>query len=69
MLVIGVVLTASAIVAMRPTVNADLRGFPGSSWDVYAPMQTSVLHAGVLLSGLALIGISAARLRSRRNPK
>jgi hypothetical protein len=65
--VIGVLLTAAAIVATRPTIDANLQGFPDSSWNVSAPMRISLLHVGVLLAGLALIGTSVIRLRSLKN--
>jgi hypothetical protein len=65
--VLGVILSASSLVAMRPSIHADLRGFPDSSWDVMIPTQVSLLSVSALLAGTALLVSSVIRLRSRNN--
>jgi len=68
-LIAGVILTASAIAMMQPAIQANLQGFPDSSWDVSAPMRVSLLSVGSLIAGVAMIATSAVRLRSRKKSR
>jgi hypothetical protein len=63
--VLGLVLLASAVVAMRPKPQAHLDDFP-TSWDVMMPTQVSLLSSGALFAGVALLGVSVIRLRSQK---
>ena len=64
--VLGVILLASSVVAMRPSFQADLDGFPNSSWDVMIPMRISLPSIGAMLAGVALLVASTIRLRSQK---
>jgi len=64
--VLGVILLASSVIAMRPSFQADLDGFP-DSWDVMIPARISLLSIGAMLVGVAVLVASTVRLRSRKN--
>jgi hypothetical protein len=66
MFISGAILLAASVIAMRPSFHADLRGFPNQSWDVYAPMQLSLLSVGGALAGIALLIASTIRLKSAK---
>ena len=64
---LGVILVAASVFALRPSIQADLHGFPDSSWDVMMPTRISLLSIGGMLAGGALLIGSAIRLRARKN--
>jgi hypothetical protein len=68
MFISGAILLASSVIALRPSFHADLRGFPNESWNVYAPMQLSLLAVGGALAGIALLTASSIRLKSAKRP-
>jgi len=65
--VLGVILLASSVVAMRPSFQAHLDGFPDSSWDVMIPWRFSLPSIGAMLAGVALLVASTIRLRSQKH--
>jgi hypothetical protein len=65
--VLGIVLLASSIVAMQPSVEAHLDGFPDSSWDVMVPMRVSTPSIAAMLLGAALLVAATIRLRSQKH--
>ena len=65
--VLGIILLASSIVAMQPSVQAHLDGFPDTSWDVMVPTRVSLASIAAMLLGVRLLVTATIRLRSRKH--
>jgi hypothetical protein len=65
--VLGIILLASSIVAMQPSVQAHLDGFPDSSWDVMIPIRVSMPSIAAMLLGVALMVAATIRVGSQKN--
>ena len=65
--VLGIILLASSVVAMRPSVQAHVDGFPDSSWDVMIPTRVSLSSISAMLFGVALLVTATIRLRSQKH--